>query len=137
VADVQSGKITRSMGYLVIVMRYYPRFLKREKVDEYARVLAPPAELFREFKDEDRKRKDHNAAFHFVHYEKRFAISDEGMSRLRELTEKSRHQDVYLICQCRSFERCHGDLLLIIAAKKFGAETAKIIFDYSDFPKSA
>ena len=53
--DVQGGRVSRDQAYLAVVMRFYPRFLKKEKVDEYIPALAPPKELFTEFKAKDRK----------------------------------------------------------------------------------
>ena len=54
-------------------MQYYPRFVKKELVDEYLRTFAPDKELFTEFKAQDRKLKNHDLAFAAVSYEERFS----------------------------------------------------------------
>jgi uncharacterized protein YeaO (DUF488 family) len=131
--DVQSGKLSREQAYLAVVMRFYPRFLKKEKVDEYIRALAPPKELFAEFKQKDRKLANHNSAFYLVGYEARFDLGAEGRERLAQLSQLSRARDVVLICQCRDFDRCHCDLLLLWARHQHGAEVQGLIFDYPDF----
>ena len=133
VMDVKEGRVTRDPSLVVVVMRFYPRFLRKELVDEYDRALAPPAELFAEFKKKDRELKNHNSAFYLVEYEKRFDLSAKGRENLAQLSELSRTQDVVLICQCRDFDRCHCDLLLIWAWERFGAEVKGLIFDYPDF----
>jgi uncharacterized protein YeaO (DUF488 family) len=133
VVDVQNGKVTREQAYLAVVMRFYPRFLKKEKVDEYISALAPPKELFAEFKQKDRKLANHNSAFYLVQYETRFDLSPEGRARLAELSKLSLTRDIVLICQCRDFDRCHCDLLLLWARHHYGAQVQGLIFDYPDF----
>lgn len=133
VADVQNGRLTREDTYLAIVMRFYPRFLKRELVDEYDRRLAPPAELFTEFKAQDRKLANHNSAFYLVNYEERFNLTPDGRARLAQLAELSRTRTVALVCQCSDFDRCHCDLLLLWTRHAHKIETGKIIFDYPIF----
>lgn len=131
--DIHHGRVTREKSYLAVVMRFYPRFLKRTMIDEYIHDLAPPAELFADFKAKDRKLKNHNSAFYLSHYEKRFFLTEEGKRKLADLVELSNTNDVVLICQCRDFERCHGDLLLLWAERHLGAKIGKPIFDYPEF----
>jgi uncharacterized protein YeaO (DUF488 family) len=135
VSDVENERVSREKSYLVVVMRFYPRFLKRDLVDEYVRMLAPPAELFADFKTKDRKLANHNSAFYLVEYEERFDLTPEGREKLAELSELSRERDIVLICQCRDFDRCHCDLLLNWAKRCFNAEVSGLIFDYPDFLK--
>jgi uncharacterized protein YeaO (DUF488 family) len=135
VSDVKNGKISTEKSYLIVVMRFYPRFLKRDLVDEYVRALSPSAELFSRFKAKDRELANHNSAFYLVKYEERFDLSAEGREKLRELAKLSLEREVVLICQCRDFDRCHCDLLLLWAEKCFGAKVSGLIFDYPDFKK--
>lgn len=123
VQDVKSGRISRRYGHLVVVMQHYPRFLRSELVDEYLRELAPERGLFSEFKAKDRELKDHEVAFDQVSYEKRFWLSPKGWEELERLSGMARERDIFLICQCRPLERCHGDLLLLAARQRFGALT--------------
>jgi uncharacterized protein YeaO (DUF488 family) len=133
--DVQNGKMNREGRYLAVVMRFYPRFLKKERVDVYIRALAPPGELFAGFKALARKIGNHNSAFYQVRYEERFDLGEEGRRRLSELSEMAREQEVVLVCQCADFDRCHCDLLLLWAREKFQAPVTGLIFDYPIFTK--
>ena len=116
-------------------MRFYPRFVPREQADSYIRALAPEATLFSEFKERQRKLANHNSAFYLVKYEERFALTPAGIQELKKLSELSKTQDVTLICQCQDFERCHTDLLLLMARKYFQAPIQGPIFDYPDFTR--
>ena len=133
VKDIKDGRVTRRSGYLAVVMQYYPRFLKKEMIDEYVHSLAPDRVLFTEFKEKDRELKDHDAAFATVEYEKRFALTDEGLANLERLSALSRERDVILICQCLPMEKCHADLLLLLAKKHFAASTQRIRPSYPEF----
>lgn len=121
VYDVKDGRISRRYGYLVIVMQFYPRFIRKEMIDEYVHDLAPARELLTEFKALDRKLKDHDRAFGEVQYEERFGVSDVGLGHLERLSEQAKTRDVFLICQCGPRERCHADLLLLTARRRFSA----------------
>src|SRR4051794_2510162 len=98
VQDVKSGRVSRKTAYLAVVMRFYPRFVKKELIDEYIHALAPPAGLFADFKKKDRALANHNSAFYLVHYEARFDLTKEGLKRLAELSHLSSERDVALIC---------------------------------------
>src|SRR5688572_2952026 len=119
VQDIKDKRVTRRSGYLAVVMQYYPRFLKKEMIDEYVHTLAPDRVLFTEFKERDRALKDHDAAFAGVDYENRFTLTDEGLANLERLSELSCERDVILVCQCLPVEKCHADLLLLLAKKHF------------------
>ncbi len=133
VLDVRDKRISRSRTHIAVVMQHYPRFLKKELVDEYVRSLAPEKTLFTEFKAKDRELKDHNRAFAEVNYEARFGLSEKGFADLDRLVELSRTKDVCLICQCVAADKCHADLLLVIARKRFGANTPPLRHSYPLF----
>ena len=133
--DIENERVTKDKFYLVVAMRFYPRFLKREKVDEYVRALAPQAELFTEFKSKQRKSANHNSTFYLVDYESRFDLTEEGLNQLAEVSKLSKERDVALVCQCRDFDRCHCDLLLLWAKHAFTAPVTGLIFDYPVFQK--
>ncbi len=131
--DISQGRVTRTQSHIVVVMRFYPRFLPKDLRDEYIRELAPPDALFKEFKERQRKLNNHNQAFDYVHYERRFTLTPAGLKQLAKFAELARTQDVVLVCQCRDFERCHCDLLLLIARARWGAEIRGPIFSYPEF----
>jgi uncharacterized protein YeaO (DUF488 family) len=133
VALVKSGMISKREAHLVVAMRHYPRYTPKALIDEYARELAPEAELFKEFKEKDRELKDHNAAFDHVDYERRFSLGDDGLATLERLSTQARSKDVYLLCQCTHEEKCHCDLLLLTARARFGALVSQIPFHYPTY----
>lgn len=122
VTDIQRGRITKEDGRIVICMRHYPRFLRRELRDEYLACLAPYDELFRDFRTALGTVAHHDAAFKKSKYTKRFALSERGLAELKRLSELSRKQDVYLVCQCARGEMCHTLLLMRMAKNFFNAK---------------
>lgn len=119
--EIQNQQISAGDGYLVVTSRFYPRFLARSKVDEYYACLAPSKDLLKEFKRESEK-VGHDAAFQAMEYEKKFELTEEGLLELKRLSELSTRCDVFLACYCARDQRCHRDLLLLMAEKLYGAK---------------
>jgi len=132
VAQLRDGEISRAQGYMVVCMAFYPRGLKKELMDEYRTHLAPDRELFAEWKEYEKKF-GHEEAFKKSNYEARFALPPDALESLRRLTDISRKQDVYLICQCQIGERCHREILALIARDKYRAEIAPLHNEYPVF----
>jgi uncharacterized protein YeaO (DUF488 family) len=135
IADLKSGAITRDDSYIVITMCHYPRGIKKELADEYVKSLAPQDELLSDFIAEKKKCGNHNAAFAAVHYEQRFELSPEGIAELRRLADLSTRRDVTFVCQCAPDQRCHRELLLILARRWYGAATELRKFSYPLFER--
>ncbi len=127
--QVRKNEIKKTDGYLVIAMCFYPRGLRRELRDEYRGDLAPDRALLKDFKAAVEK-VGHNAAFAEVRYEERFQLSAAALAHLRHLSALSQKQDVYLICQCELGQRCHREILMLLAEQKFSAPIEKTYFDY-------
>ena len=133
---LRHGDVSRKRGYIAVTMHHYPRGLKKDLRDEYISALAPGDTLLHDFLAHVKKLgEDHNAAFEACHYEKRFGITAEGLGHLQRLIELSTSKDVYLVCQCRDDERCHRELLLMLAREWYGAKTAPLRFDYETFAR--
>ena len=133
---LRDGSLTRKKGYIVVGMHHYPRGLKKDLRDEYVSALAPSDTLLHDFLEHKKTLgEDHNAAFEACRYEKRFGITAEGLGHLQRLIELSKKQDVFLCCQCRDDERCHRELLLMLAKDWYGAKIATPRFSYADFAK--
>ncbi|HEX4925864.1 MAG TPA: DUF488 family protein, partial [Bdellovibrionales bacterium] len=113
--DIFSGKVTREDGHIVVVMRHYPRFLRREYRDEYVYALAPPRLLFEHFRLIKTETLDHAYAFKTVKYENEFWLEPEGLAALKRLAKRSEREDVFLVCQCTVGEHCHRELLMLMA----------------------
>lgn len=134
IPDLKSGALTKSAGHIVVPMCHYPRGLAKKFIDEYVKALAPDKELLTDFHAErERLGGNHNAAFLSCHYQDRFVLSPEGIAELQRLAELSRERDVYLVCQCALDQRCHRELLLIMAKKWWRAPTELRTFSYPQF----
>jgi uncharacterized protein YeaO (DUF488 family) len=132
VQQLRSGELTREKGYIVISMCFYPRGLKKELKDEFRNDLAPTPELLKDFKH-FQALEGHEAGFEKSHYEERFQLSRRAFEYFKWLCQSSVEKDVYLVCQCELGERCHREILLLIAQKEFGTEIDKVFSSYPVF----
>src|SRR2546423_1846054 len=128
-------RVNRDKGYVVITMRRYPRFVRRELRDEYVSTMSPDSKLHEAWLSAKRRYHDHNGAFARVNYEKRFAVSDEGWGDLDRLCRLARRKTVYFVCQCRVGDRCHREMLLLLAREIFGIPAEEPRNDYPKFRK--
>ncbi|MEK7356953.1 MAG: DUF488 family protein, partial [Bdellovibrionota bacterium] len=119
--------MTKRHGRIVVVTRYYPRYLKKKLIDDYFAVLAPSKELLHEFKDrEEAMGADHDGAFEAIDYEMKFTLSPEGLEILRELAAESATRPVYFVCHCKLGQRCHREILMLAARELYGAKIGKV-----------
>jgi uncharacterized protein YeaO (DUF488 family) len=133
VKDIRSQFISPSDGYVAITMIRYPRALRRELRDAYIKILAPDLKLFLDFRKHLEKTRSHELAFEGSKYERRFTLSSEALAKLKELSELSQKQDVYLVCQCAVGEHCHRELLLLTAKKMFNATIGPVHQNYPTY----
>jgi uncharacterized protein YeaO (DUF488 family) len=136
VSDLIMDRVSRGpKAFVVITMRRYPRFVNRAFRDEYTPEMSPEPTLHEDWLSAKRKHDDHDGAFKRTRYEKRFTISKLGFEHLKRFSEMSRTQDVYFICSCRVGQRCHREMVLLLAKKWFKARTDRITNQYPEFEK--
>src|SRR5579862_2820927 len=136
VSDLRSGAVARDSSYVVVAMNHYPRGISKKLIDEYIHVLAPSKELLDDFHAmKEKLHGNHNAAFQAVKYQQRFTLSAEAIGHLRRLAELSATKDVTILCQCASDQRCHREMLLLVAQKWYGAKTELRKFSYPEFER--
>jgi uncharacterized protein YeaO (DUF488 family) len=135
VSEVKDCSIPRKGSHIVITMRFYPRFLKKELRDEFVCDLAPVKELLHDFNQAQKKLGDHNPSFAQVDYENRFDLSESGMEHLKRLSDLSKNKDVYLVCICGPGERCHREMLMLMAQHLYHCKIGKVFHSYPDFMK--
>jgi uncharacterized protein YeaO (DUF488 family) len=131
--DLKRGALHRGLGHIAVTMCHYPRGLSKTLIDEYVKALAPDKKLLDDFHAERTRLGSHNGAFLSCAYQKRFALSADGVAALLRLSDLARERDVYAVCQCALNERCHRELLLIAAKRWFGAPTELRTFSYPEF----
>ena len=92
-------------GTRVLIMRYWPRGIRKEKVDVWLRELGPVIPLLRAFLDEE---------ITWAQYVPRYRA---GLQRLQaqqalaEVRRLARRRRVTLLCGCADPRRCHRTLL--------------------------
>jgi uncharacterized protein YeaO (DUF488 family) len=94
-----------SDGVRVLVMRYWPRGIRREKVDVWLRELAPVIPLLRSYLD---------GAITWAQYQPRYRAGlrrPQAQTALAEVRRLARRGPVTLLCGCPDPRRCHRTLL--------------------------
>ena len=93
-------------GTRVLVMRYWPRGIRREKVSVWLRELAPVIPLLRSYLD---------GKITWAQYRPRYRAglrrpeAQQALAEVRRLAQQGR---VTLLCGCPDPQRCHRTLLL-------------------------
>ncbi len=132
-SQVKNEEFPRDKSHIVIAMRFYPRFLRKELRDEFICELAPEKQLLHEFNAAQKSLHDHNSAFAHVDYNRRFQLSDRAIAHLERLSKMSEDCDVYLVCICQQGDRCHREILMLLAKEIFGCKIGKVYHDYPEF----
>src|SRR5437868_6182482 len=91
----------RSDGRRVLIMRIWPRGIRKAQIDEWIRDLAPSRELLFAYKHEGLPWRD---------YVRRYwkEIRPEAVDALRR---RARRETITLLCSCEDEHRCHRGLL--------------------------
>lgn len=129
VTQVRRQELPRHKSHIVLAMRRYPRGIRKEWVDAYAPSLSPEIGLFTEFR-KFKEQYAHNEAFKKTQFALRFRLDPLGFSQLKTLSDRSRSEDVYLICQCEMGQFCHRELLLLMAEDHFDVPIDQIWNSY-------
>jgi uncharacterized protein YeaO (DUF488 family) len=93
-------------GHRLLVMRYWPRGVRKERVDEWQRALAPTKELLADL---------NSGAIEWGEYVERFraemASRPGSAEAIDELRRRSASETVTVLCWCKDENRCHRGLL--------------------------
>ena len=96
---------TAEDGTRVLIMRYWPRGIRKEKVDAWLRELAPVVPLLRSYLD---------GAVTWAQYVPRYLAGlerPEAQQALAEVRRLARRGRVTLLCGCPDPRQCHRTLL--------------------------
>lgn len=96
---------TSDDGTRVLIMRYWPRGIRREKVDVWLRELGPVIPLLRTFLDEE---------ITWAQYVPRYLAGlrrPQAQAALAEVRRLARQGRVTLLCGCADPRQCHRTLL--------------------------
>jgi uncharacterized protein YeaO (DUF488 family) len=92
-------------GHRVLIMRLWPRGIRKERVDAWWKELGPIPTLLREFLDE---------RITWEQYVPRYLAGlerPEAQAAIAEVRRRARDGRVTLLCGCADEERCHRSLL--------------------------
>jgi uncharacterized protein YeaO (DUF488 family) len=92
-------------GTRVLIMRLWPRGIRKDRVDLWRKELGPVKELLREFLD---------GAVDWAGYRPRYLAGlerPEAQAQVAEVLALARGKDVTLLCGCPDEARCHRGLL--------------------------
>lgn len=92
-------------GARVLIMRLWPRGIRKERVDRWLRELGPVLELLRAFRA---------GRVTWPQYRRRYLAGlrrPEARTQLAEVRALARHGPVTLLCGCHVEARCHRSLL--------------------------
>ena len=97
-------------GMRVLVTTFWPRGIKKEKIDKWEKELGTPPDLIKKWKGGSIDW----AAFS-REYLKAMKLKKEKIAELAELAGK---EDITLLCTCRDDNRCHRMLLKKLIERK-------------------
>jgi uncharacterized protein YeaO (DUF488 family) len=92
-------------GHRVLIMRLWPRGIRKERVDTWLKELGPVPTLLREFLDE---------RITWAQYVPRYLAGlerPEAQQAIAEVRRRAREGRVTLLCGCEDEARCHRSLL--------------------------
>jgi uncharacterized protein YeaO (DUF488 family) len=92
-------------GYRVLIMRLWPRGIRKERVDTWLKELGPVPTLLRQFLDEK---------ITWAQYVRRYLAGlarPEAQEAIAEVRRRARDGRVTLLCGCADEQRCHRSLL--------------------------
>jgi uncharacterized protein YeaO (DUF488 family) len=92
-------------GTRVLIMRYWPRGIRRERIDVWLRELAPEIPLLRSFLD---------GKITWAQYRPRYLAGlrrPQARQAVAEVRQLARQGPVTLLCGCADPRRCHRTLL--------------------------
>lgn len=92
-----------SDGYRLLVMRRWPRGVRKDSVDEWDKELGTPDDLIDDWKAGEVEWPDFRKRY-------RKAMKDQK-ARIRELAERAGDETITLLCGCKDEKRCHRSLL--------------------------
>jgi uncharacterized protein YeaO (DUF488 family) len=94
---------SRSDGYRLLVMRLWPRGVRKEAVDGWEKELGPSTELLRAYRAGDME---------WAEFARRYRAEVRKKPELLDYVRKlSRRRTVTLLCGCEDESRCHRSVL--------------------------
>lgn len=96
---------SRDDGFRVLVMQYWPRGVKKDRIDVWYRDLATSSELIKAWK---------GGKMTWPQFKKRYItdLKDQKKQQLiGQLAQQAKTKKITLLCGCRDPNRCHRSIL--------------------------
>jgi uncharacterized protein YeaO (DUF488 family) len=107
-------------GTRILVMRFYPRGVKRDQFHEWHKELGTAPELIKAWKagritwDEFARR-----------YEAQILADAQASATLNELAQRAKRETLTLLCSCQDEDHCHRTLLKAMIERQMKASGKK------------
>jgi uncharacterized protein YeaO (DUF488 family) len=90
-------------GYRLLVMRFWPRGVRKDRVDGWQKELGAPKDLIRGWNSGD---------ISWDEFARRYreAMADEG-DKILDIARRANKETITLLCGCKEENRCHRSLL--------------------------
>ncbi len=90
-------------GYRLLVMRLWPRGVRKEAADAWEKELGAPVDLIRQWKNDD---------ITWAGFSRRYLVAmREQKDKIGQLAKRAGKETITLLCGCRDENRCHRILL--------------------------
>ncbi len=97
-------------GYRVLVMRYWPRGVTKEKAKRWEKKLGAPADLIKKWK---------SSSINWADFSKQYLKSVKlQKNKIDELADLANKKDITLLCSCHDEGHCHRYLLKKLIEKQ-------------------
>jgi len=96
---------SRGDGTRVLIMRLWPRGIRKDRVDVWLRELGPVVELLRAFR---------GGTVDWTEYRRRYLAGlrrPEATAQIAQVRRLARAGRITLLCGCQDEQRCHRSLL--------------------------
>jgi uncharacterized protein YeaO (DUF488 family) len=101
-------------GCRILVMRFWPRGISKDKIDIWEKDLGTPADLIKKWKSNSISWRDFSKQYH--------KYVSEHEDKIEEIAHRSKKETVTLLCSCRDDRHCHRYLLEKLIEKAINHE---------------
>lgn len=103
------GPVESTDGYRVLVMRFWPRGVSKDKIDAWEKELGTPPDLIKKFK---------SGSVGWSEFSKQYLkFAAQHKDKIRKLAHKSKSETITLLCSCRDELHCHRTILKKLVEK--------------------
>ena len=96
-------------GYRVLVMRFWPRGVSKDKIDNWEKELGTEPDLIKKWK---------SGSINWSEFSKQYRrFAAQHKDKIAELAQRAKRETLTLLCSCRDEEHCHRTILKQLISK--------------------